>query len=39
MRLKVKRGAFAAPIGKARQIRNANNKIFADFSYSPSFAY
>jgi hypothetical protein len=29
--LKAKRGAFAAPIGEARRIRSANNKIFADF--------
>ncbi len=36
--LKAKRGAFAAPIGKAQQIRSANNKIVADFSNSPHFA-
>jgi hypothetical protein len=36
--LKGKAGAFAAPIGEARRIRSANNKIFADFSYSLRFA-
>jgi hypothetical protein len=39
LRLKAKQGAFAVPIGEARQIRSANNKLFADFLYSPRFAY
>jgi hypothetical protein len=32
LRLKAKRGAFAAPIGEAQRIRSAKNKIFADFN-------
>jgi hypothetical protein len=39
LRLKAKRGAFAAQIGEPRQIRSTNNKIFVDFSYSLRFAY
>jgi hypothetical protein len=39
LRLKAKRGAFAAPLGEARRIRSAYYKIFADFSFSPHFAY
>jgi hypothetical protein len=33
-------GATSIPAlkGEAGQIRSANNKIFADFSYSPRFA-
>ncbi len=33
LRLKAKRGTFAALIGEVQQIHSANNKIFADFSY------
>jgi hypothetical protein len=34
-------GAALCPalIGEAVRFRSANNKIFADFSYSPRFAY
>jgi hypothetical protein len=39
LRLKAKRGAFAAPVGEVRQIRSANNELFADFLYSLCFAY
>jgi hypothetical protein len=39
LRLKAKQGAFAAPIGEARQIRSANKKFSRFFFYSLRFAY
>jgi hypothetical protein len=39
LRLKAKRCALAEPLGEAGRFRSANMKIFADFSYSPGFAY
>jgi hypothetical protein len=39
LRLKAKRGAFAAPIGEAQRIRSANKKFSQIFFRSLRFAY
>jgi hypothetical protein len=39
LRLWAKRGIFAAPIGKAEQIRSANKKLLQIFFYSLRIAY